>query len=339
MGVFQMVEQVDKPFLKRFFGKNGFLFKIGGGDLAGSTEINPLCVFYEESDKYIDKDFCQIGVEKSDPESREEWLGSANYLNPSFVNSDINDGGEESQFKPYKPNYDLKSKKKSIDEGRILLQDFIRFVQTNPSASTLSDQFDIDGFIKAQAAEIVIGAVDHYVRVANNYYLYFNPLTEKWIYMPNDFDFTFRDHHPLAWGMPEWAAAFRDITGTFAFPANNKVDWASRELGDISPILWELVFSDDGNKDLLYEHIRFIVDNYLQWSEVSQKLYSRNNLVRNAINQTEAALPGGCEVIYNPQAIDAADSTNLCDEKDISISKFIELRIQALNEELLNNVF
>ena len=36
MGVFQMVEQVDKPFLKRFFGKNGFLFKIGGGDLAKS---------------------------------------------------------------------------------------------------------------------------------------------------------------------------------------------------------------------------------------------------------------------------------------------------------------
>lgn len=339
MGVFQMVEQVDKPFLKRFFGKNGFLFKIGGGDLAGSEEINPLCVFYEESDKYIDKDFCQIGVEKSDPESREEWLGSANYLNPSFVNSDINDGGEESQFKPYKPNYDLKSKKKSIYEGRMLLQDFIRFVQTNPSASSLSDQFDVDGFIKAQAAEIVIGAVDHYVRVANNYYLYFNPLSEKWIYMPNDFDFTFRDHHPLAWGTPEWAAAFRDITGTFAFPANNKVDWASRELGDISPVLWEIVFSDDRNKDLLYEHVRFIIDNYLQWGEVSQALYSRNNLVRDAINQTEAALPGGCEVIYNPQAIDAIDSSNLCDDKDISISKFIELRIKALDEELSDNGF
>ena len=339
MGVFQMVEQVDKPFLKRFFGKNGFLFKIGGGDLAGSEEINPLCVFYEESDKYIDRDFCQIGVEKSDPESREEWLGSANYLNPSFVNSDINDGGEESQFKPYKPNYDLKSKKKSIDEGRMLLQDFIRFVQTNPSVSSLSDQFDVDGFIKAQAAEIVIGAVDHYVRVANNYYLYFNPLTEKWIYMPNDFDFTFRDHHPLAWGTPEWAAAFRDITSTFAFPANNKVDWASRELGDVSPVLWQIVFSDDSNKDLLYEHVRFIIDNYLQWSEVSQALYSRNNLVRDTINQTEAALPGGCEVTYNPQAIDAIDSSNLCDDKDISISKFIELRIKALDEELSDNGF
>ena len=45
------------------------------------------------------------------------------------------------------------------------------------------------------------------------------------------------------------------------------------------------------------------------------------------------------EVIYNPQAIDAIDSTNLCDEKDISISKFIELRIEALNEELSTNGF
>ena len=339
MGVFQMVEQVDKPFLKRFFGKNGFLFKIGGGDLAGSTEINPLCVFYEESDKYVDKDFCQIGVEKSDPESREEWLGSANYLNPSFVNSDINDGGEESQFKPYKPNYDLKSKKKSIDEGRILLQDFIVFVQTRPSASLLSDHFDVDGFIKAQAAEIVIGAVDHYVRVANNYYLYFNPLTEKWIYMPNDFDFTFRDHHPLTWGNPDWAAVFRDIAGTFAFPENNKVHWSGRELGDVNPILWDIVFDEKPNRDLLYENIRFIIDNYLQWGDVSEKLYSRNNLVRNTIINTDASPPGGCEVAYNPLAIDAVDSTNLCDEKDISIRKFIELRIQALNEELSNKGF
>lgn len=334
-----MVEQVDKPFLKRFFGKNGFLFKIGGGDLAGSTEIDPLCVFYEESDIYVDANFCQIGVEKSDPESREEWLGTENYLNPSFVNSDINDGGEESQFRPYKPNYDLKSKKKSIDEGRIMLQDFIRFVQTNPSASILAEQFDVKGFIKAQAAEIVIGAVDHYVRVANNYYLYFNPLTEKWVYMPNDFDFTFRDHHPLAWGTPDWAAAFRDITGTYAFPESNKVHWAGRELGNVNPILWDIVFSEQTNKDLLYENIRFIIDNFMQWNDVSEKLYSRNNLVRDAIINTDAASPGGCEVTYNPQAIDAVDTSQMCDSKDISISKFIELRINALEEELLNSGF
>ena len=57
-------------------------------------------------------------------------------------------------------------------EGEVLLRDFILFLQTTPSASMLAEHFDVDGFIKAQAAEIVTGAADHYVRVGNNYYLY-----------------------------------------------------------------------------------------------------------------------------------------------------------------------
>ena len=339
MGIYQMVEQVDKPFLKRFFGKNGFLFKIGGGDLAGSTEVNPNCVFYEETISNRDSNFCQIGVEKSDPDSREEWLGSDNYLNPAFVNSDINDDGEDSQFRPYKPNYDLKSKKKSIVDGRILLQDFINFVQTYPSASMLAEQFDVEGFIKAQAAEVAIGAVDHYVRVANNYYLYFNPLTEKWIYMVNDFDFVFRNNHPITWGNEGWSAAFRDIAGTYAFPENGKVDWASRELGNVNPILWNIVFAEQVNKDLLYKEIKSILNNHMDWENLRSILSARNALVERAINETEAGLPDGCELIYNPAAIDASAGTSLCDYNDVSIKRFIELRKAALQAELTNNGF
>ncbi len=52
--------------------------------------------------------------------------------------------------------------------------DFINFVQTNPSSEMLAEQFDVQGFIKAQAADIAMGAPDHYARVANNFYLYFN---------------------------------------------------------------------------------------------------------------------------------------------------------------------
>ena len=340
MGVFQMVEQVDKPFLKRFFGKNGYLFKIGANaDLAGSTEIDPNCLFYEDAITYIEPNFCQIGVEKSDPESREEWLGAANYLNPAFVNSDINDGGEESQFRPYKPVYDLKTKKKSIADGRILLQDFIKFVQTYPSALVLADQFDVPGFIKAQAAEIVIGAVDHYVRVANNYYLYFNPLTEKWIYMVNDFDFVFRDSHDTSGGLPSWFSAFRDITSTYAFPASGEIDWASRELGSVNPILWDIVFSEQSNQDLLYQEIKSIIDNHLDWTSLETILEDRNNLVENTIKDTDAGLPDGCGFVYNSAAIDADAGTFLCDSADISIKRFIELRIATLQEELAENGF
>jgi spore coat protein CotH len=94
---------------------------------------------------------------------------------------------------PYKPTYDLKTKKKSLDEARAALQDFASFVQTRPTAEALAERFDVPGFIKAQAMEVVLGAVDHYVRVANNYYLYFNEPTGRWIYIPTDFDYTMID--------------------------------------------------------------------------------------------------------------------------------------------------
>ncbi len=65
----------------------------------------------------------------------------------------------------------------------------------------------------------------------------------------------------------------------------------------------------------------------------------RNALVESAISGTEAGLADGCELIYNPAAIDADAGASLCDFNDISIKRFIELRKTALNEELTNNGF
>lgn len=331
MGIFQMVEQIDKPFLKRLFRKNGFIFKVAGRDLAEIQSIDPLCIPYEDNLGFFNSNFCDIGVEKPDPISREEWLGSKNYLNPSFVNSDINDGGETSQFKPYEPNYDLKSKKSKIKEGRDLLQDFIKFVQTSPSSDMLAEQFDVEGFIKAQAADLVMGAPDHYSRVGNNFYLYLNPFTSKWVYIPNDYDFVFRDHHPQ-WGIS--LNAFQDIAYTYAFQSPGRVAWTDRELGDVEPILWNIIFSDKKNKDSLYTHLRSILDNELDWSGyLSSLLDMRDSLVKTVIESTDAINPPGCQHIYNSNGIDS-DDYNLCDINDISIKKFIEIRRNTLNEEL-----
>ena len=336
MGVFQMVEQIDKPFVKRLFGKNGFLFKIGAfGDLAGPEEADINCTAYEDSIQFVDPNFCNIGVEKSDPDSREEWLGLSHYLNPQFVNSDINDNdGEVSQFRPYKPIYDLKTKKKSITEGRGLLQAFIQFVQTNPTASALSEHFDIPGFIKAQAAEIVMGAVDHYVRVGNNYYLYFNPTTERWTYVVTDFDFVFRDSHAMTNGAIEGFEAFRDIMGTVAFPSPDTISWAGRVAGGVNPILWNIVFSDQANKALLYTEIQAILTLELNWDVVSEKLALRNTLVQSAIRDTDAGFNDICNLTYNPIAIDADPEVELCDENDVSIRAFIDAKSAALSQEL-----
>jgi hypothetical protein len=176
-----------------------------------------------------------------------------------------------------------------------------------------------------------MGAPDHYSRVGNNFYLYLNPFTSKWVYIPNDYDFVFRDHHPQ-WGIS--LNAFQDIAYTYAFQSPGRVAWTDRELGDVEPILWNIIFSDKKNKDSLYTHLRSILDNELDWSGyLSSLLDMRDSLVKTVIESTDAINPPGCQHIYNSNGIDS-DDYNLCDINDISIKKFIEIRRNTLNEEL-----
>ena len=119
----------------------------------------------------------------------------------------------------------------------------------------------------------------------------------------------------------------------------DRVDWASRELGNVNPILWNIVFAEQVNKDLLYKELKSILDDHMDWETLRSTLSARNALVEKAINETEAGLADGCELIYNPAAIDADAGTSLCDFNDISIKRFIELRKTALNTELTNNGF
>ena len=329
LGVFQMIEPIDKIFLKRFFGKNGYLFKNGiYAYLNDSFESLWNCKAYEDSPVFLDSEFCQIGVEKSDPVSPEEWLGSS-YLDPEYANSDINGEGFTSQFKPYKPRYDLKTKKSKIETGRSLLKNFITFVQSKPTAALLAEEFDVPGFIKAQAVEVVIGAADHYVRSGNNYYLYLSPILNKWVYIPTDFDLVFFDS--LSSGPP----IYKDLVDTYIFPREGRDDWASKNIGpNADALLWDIVFSDESNMSLLYKEVRSILDDHMQWDLLQSTLSERNMLVKNAILNTDAGLPEGCGFIYNEASIDGNEESDFCDASEISIRQFILSRRETLYQEL-----
>ena len=359
MGVFTMMEQIDKPFLKLYFDKNGYLFKTGApGNLAEPDASDSDCDPYEASTVFYNENFCVIGVEKSDPESALEWLGEGNYLNPEFVNSNINgDGvaGNVSQFVPYKPTYDLKTKKKSLDEARAALQDFASFVQTRPTTEALAERFDVPGFIKAQAMEVVLGAVDHYVRVANNYYLYFNEPTGRWIYIPTDFDYTMIDVTGPNCAVNTFlpicqqtlnVEAFTDLASTTAFDTGMAPHWAGRFFyPNYPPILWEIVFGPEGSpnsdyREQLYSQIESILNQHFDWAVLAPRLQERRERLDVAITTTDAADAetvlgqSECSQIYNPEEIDG-DSSAFCDVNRASIQRFVEVRRETLFEEIL----
>jgi hypothetical protein len=333
MGVYMVEEPIDKPYLKRYFGDNGYLFKVGGGDLNETVDEN--CLPYENDDKantgYINGDFCRIGIEKSDPDNRQEWLGADNYLDPDFVNSDINDGGEVSQFAPYRPTYDLKEKKKSIVEARLALQNFMQFLQSNPFAVELSEQFDVLGFIQAQAADIVTGAADHYARVGNNYYLYLNPISNKWSYLVYDYDFSFRDRHPDYWGD---SPNFQNIADTKIFSDDGESGWNEGTSDWVDPLLWAIIFADYDNRNILYQEVRSLLTKQLDWEgKLKGELTARNNLIKDTILDASISIKGECDIDYNETALGLSEHTP-CDNGDISIKDYVEWRQRVLGEEL-----
>jgi hypothetical protein len=299
MGVYTLVEPVDKLFVQRRFGKNGYLFKVGGGDLS-SNDPDACVSFDTRGSTNVSSSFCRIGLEQPDPLSRVEWIGAAKANDAAHVNSDINDaGGQSSQFKPYLPNYDLKTKKTSLAAGRTELKKFIALV-SNPASSLaqLEAVFDVEGFIKAQAVDIAIGAVDHYARVANNYYLYQNPDTKKWSYIPYDYDFAFRDTHIASW--PE-NPPFRNVASATAFSGSN--NWRAVRIDGVNPRLYDLVFSSTTNQNKLLAELASLRAQWFDWAGRTGPLLEQwLARVEPAIALTNAAEPDSGDTQYKRAA-------------------------------------
>ncbi|MDY0023939.1 MAG: CotH kinase family protein, partial [Candidatus Izemoplasmatales bacterium] len=89
----------------------------------------------------------------------------------------------------YRPTYDIKTNKDSYD--RSALESFIYNVSDtygNDFYNYIKDHFDVDRFLRYLAVGVLLGNPDDYRAMANNYYLYHDPLVDKWTIIPYDYD-------------------------------------------------------------------------------------------------------------------------------------------------------
>lgn len=272
MGVFTLDEAIDKIFVRNRFGKNGYLFKISARNLMQGDAAN--CVDYDpQLQGFSNANYCTMGVEVIDPATRSDWVGAGNASTASYVNnmrSELNWNGNNAQFIPYRPAFDLKTKKDEIVAARAQLNQLITVINSNPSAAELAAVFDVDSFIRAQAADIVLGAVDHYVRIANNYYLYLNPTTQKWHYLTYDYDFSFRNNHPAQWSSAP-LPVFDNVIASTIFTASNGNRWADKNLGQV-PQLYHIIFAEQANREQLLAQVGELRRTWLDWEHRTKPL-------------------------------------------------------------------
>lgn len=89
--------------------------------------------------------------------------------------------------------YDLKTNEDEDDYTRfVLLLDVINNHKDDPNFKSQIEQiFNVNHFLKALAAEVLVGHWDNYYYNKNNYFIYDHPTTKKFVYMPYDMDNTF----------------------------------------------------------------------------------------------------------------------------------------------------
>jgi hypothetical protein len=136
VGLYTLVEPVDKTFLKNRFGSaRGLLLKPEGG-------------------------------------------GPLDYL------------GEE--WAPYERTYKPKTTASKKAQRRLI--EFTRLVQKADDrtfAREIGDYLDVDEFLRFLSGTVALSSMDSFIGFGHNYYLYLNPRTNKFAFLPWDFDLSF----------------------------------------------------------------------------------------------------------------------------------------------------
>lgn len=186
----------DETYTKQIYAYDAFIEE---GLLASHVNLVHLTI-HSESDSIeaiyqlqetIDKDFLKQRLAKDEAQGN---LYKSTYTDMGPASLDIttiNSIGVEAAN--YHPSYDLKTNDKDDEIDHTLLTNIIRILNENTSnaatfKSVIDELIDVDAILKYQALCWVMGNPDDSRNNSNNYYIYFNSLTNKMVFIPYDFD-------------------------------------------------------------------------------------------------------------------------------------------------------
>ncbi|MCA1763540.1 MAG: CotH kinase family protein [Flavobacteriales bacterium] len=177
----------------------------------------------------------------------------------------------------------------------------------------LESFFNVQSYLKIAAIDILTGNWDGYIYNQNNYYLYRNPLTNQFEYMPYDLDNTWG----IDWLGQEWTN-------------RNIYNWS--QSGEPRPLFNRLMDTPEF-RDIFSWHIRDVLENYLGTD--SANLAAEN--LHNFISESALADP------YRPidWDFDEADFLNALesaagDHVEYAVLNFVGLRKESALSQVEN---
>jgi len=100
----------------------------------------------------------------------------------------------------YKRDFELKKGKKKDTAALI---EFLKFIHESPDdrfAAEIEKRFDVEGFLRQLAVNVLLSNLDSYLGTGHNFYIYHNPETGRFVFIPWDLNEAFGN---FAMGSPQ----------------------------------------------------------------------------------------------------------------------------------------
>ena len=160
-----------------------FVFSLKIGDV--ETVMGLYIGFEPIDDEFIERRFSKEANDGDLYKCLWQQYGSAT-LEPIVNQAAI---GIRNVSQNYFPAYDLKTNKDTSDHSELLsFIDHINNLYGAEFNTYIEAHFEVDMFLRYLAVNAFIGNPDDYRAMGNNYYLYQNSETGKWMMIPYDFD-------------------------------------------------------------------------------------------------------------------------------------------------------
>ncbi len=336
-GVYAMIEEINKQFLKERSETLQTTGTLGGGNFSGNKGDLWKCCWQSSNGPSMATDYDgyrSFGVEEI-------------YLDES---------------KSLRYDYDLKTNKDELSRAR---SDFIDFIEKLNALSSEEEiktfyesNMDVDLFIKTYACNVLLGMDDDYWRNHNNYYFYFDT-NGKSYFIPYDYDNIlgtncFTDtatKNPLDWGegtyeapliekllfVPEFKQKYveylLELSDSSAF-----VEGSQAEITKLQNLINDLIASDDIEYEDTSKNIR---DDVASWCSNRGKYQllggdvTDNYFLAKANSVSSYCSPQKVTVIFKTNAPSEISDGRMASISVYNGSEFASFSDEYKNEEVL----
>ncbi len=263
----------------------------------------------------------------------DEYYGlyiSVEHIDDTFLNKNFSDdsgnlwkclwpanlgyrGSDPSDYHPWVGDdrpYDLKANENEYDFTQ--LARLIHIINNDPDS--LEHILDISSFVQYLAINILTGSWDDYRSNQNNFYLYYQPDIDRFLFIPYDYDNTFG----IDWFSIDW---------------DNIDPYSYYLIADTDRPLADIIFDNEQYRNLFSRYLRFYIDHIFNISELGGWIDSTIEMIdSSAYYDTYRTLDYG--FTYN-DFINSFSANNYSNQHvKTGLKEFVINRVSSLEDQI-----